>query len=126
MHLKVILEVGDLTSLDAVAQATELALDAGADFVKTSTGKTPRNATPETVLTMAEVVAEHAQRTGRTSGLKVSGGVRTAADALGYVSIVRAVLGEEGLAPERFRFGASSLLADVLAELVLTEASFRN
>ena len=117
-HFKVILEVCELGSATSVAEATRLAIDAGADMVKTSTGKGSAGASPQAVLTMAETVAEHCAAGGRPVGIKVAGGVRTAADALGYVRIVRSVLGDDWLTPERLRFGASSLLADVVAELV--------
>ena len=116
-HFKVILEVCELGSAGAVAEATRLAIDAGADMVKTSTGKGSAGASPQAVLTMAETVAEHCAAGGRPVGIKVAGGVRTAADALVYLDIVRSVLGEDWLSPERLRFGASSLLADVVAEL---------
>ena len=116
-HFKVILEVCELGSADAIAEATRLAIDAGADMVKTSTGKGASGASPEAVLVMAETVAEHCAAGGRPVGIKVSGGVRTAADALSYVNIVRSVLGEDWLTPDRLRFGASSLLANVVADL---------
>ena len=116
-HFKVILEVCELGSLDAVAAATRLAIGAGADMVKTSTGKGSAGASPAAVLVMVETVEEHCAGGGRPVGIKVAGGVRTASDALGYVDIVRSVLGEEWLTPERLRFGASSLLADVVAVL---------
>ena len=116
-HLKVILEVCELGSNAAIAEATRLAMDAGADMVKTSTGKGAAGASPQAVLTMAETVAEHSAAGGRAVGIKVAGGVRTAAEALGYLDIVRSVLGEEWLVPERLRFGASSLLGDVIARL---------
>ena len=116
-HFKVILEVCELGSATSVAEATRLAVDAGADMVKTSTGKGSAGASPQAVLTMAETVAEHCAAGGRPVGIKVAGGVRTAADALTYLDIVRSVLGEDWLSPERLRFGASSLLADVVAEL---------
>ena len=119
-HFKVILEVCELGSAGAVAEATRLAIDAGADMVKTSTGKGSAGASPQAVLTMAETVAEHCAAGGRPVGIKVAGGVRTAADALGYLDIVRSVLGEDWLSPERLRFGASSLLADVVADLAAT------
>ena len=116
-HFKVILEVCELGSAGAIAEATRLAIDAGADMVKTSTGKGSAGASPQAVLTMAETVAEHCAAGGRPVGIKVAGGVRTAADALGYVGIVRSVLGDDWLTPERLRFGASSLLGNVVAEL---------
>ena len=116
-HFKVILEVCELGSAGAIAEATRLAIDAGADMVKTSTGKGSAGASPQAVLTMAETVAEHFAAGGRPVGIKVAGGVRTAADALGYVGIVRSVLGDDWLTPERLRFGAASLLGNVVAEL---------
>ena len=115
-----ILEVCELGSVEAIAEATRLAIDAGADMVKTSTGKGAAGASPQAVLTMATTVADHCAAGGRPVGIKVSGGVRTAADALGYVGVVRSVLGEDWLTPERLRFGASSLLADVVADLAAT------
>ena len=118
-HFKVILEVCELGSATSVAEATRLAIDAGADMVKTSTGKGAAGASPQAVLTMATTVAEHCAAGGRPVGIKVAGGVRTAADALGYLAIVRSVLGDDWLTPERLRFGASSLLADVVATLAV-------
>ena len=116
-HFKVILEVCELGSATSVAEATRLAIDSGADMVKTSTGKGSAGASPEAVLTMAITVAEHCAAGGRPVGIKVAGGVRTAADALGYLAIVRSVLGDDWLSPERLRFGASSLLGNVVAAL---------
>ncbi len=115
-HLKVILEVGELDTA-RIEQGARLAMETGADFIKTSTGKSKVSATPQAVWTMAQAIRTHAEETGRRVGLKVAGGVRTADDALGYVALVRAVLGDEWLTPERFRFGASSLLDAVLADL---------
>ncbi len=116
-HFKVILEVCELGSAGAVAEATRLAIDAGADMVKTSTGKGAAGASPEAVLAMAQTVAKHRAAGGRPVGIKVAGGVRTAADALTYVDIVRSVLGEDWLTPDRLRFGASSLLGSVVGAL---------
>ncbi|MYH93292.1 MAG: deoxyribose-phosphate aldolase, partial [Acidimicrobiaceae bacterium] len=116
-HFKVILEVCELGSAGAIAEATRLAIDAGADMVKTSTGKGAAGASPEAVLTIARVVADHCGGGGRPVGIKVAGGVRTAADALTYVDIVRSVLGEDWLTPDRLRFGASSLLGSVVGAL---------
>ena len=117
-----ILEVCELGSPAAIAEATRLAIEAGADMVKTSTGKGSAGASPQAVLAMAQAVAEHCAAGGRPVGIKVAGGVRTAADALGYFDIVRSVLGDDWLSPERLRFGASSLLGNVVAELVLEDA----
>ena len=122
-HFKVILEVCELGSATSVAEATRLAIDAGADMVKTSTGKGSAGASPQAVLTMAETVAEHCAAGGRPVGIKVAGGVRTAADALTYLDIVRSVLGDDWLSPERLRFGASSLLGNVVAELAGSAAA---
>ena len=119
-HFKVILEVCELGSAGAIAEATRLAIDAGADMVKTSTGKGASGASPEAVLAMARTVAEHRAAGGRPVGIKVAGGVRTTADALEYVDIVRSVLGEDWLTPDRLRFGASSLLGSVVAALAAT------
>lgn len=115
-HLKLILEVGELDER-RITTAARLAMDAGVDFLKTSTGKTGSNATPASVWTMAEAIRTHAAETGRKVGLKIAGGVRTADDALGYVGIARTVLGDEWLTPDLFRFGASSLLGAVVDAL---------
>ena len=119
-HFKVILEVCELGSAGAIAEATRLAIDAGADMVKTSTGKGASGASPEAVLAMARTVAEHRAAGGRPVGLKIAGGVRTADEAIGYLDLVRSVLGAEWLTPERLRFGASSLLGSVVAALAAT------
>lgn len=110
-HLKVILETGELPDDDTVAAATRLAIEAGADFVKTSTGKSPVSATPDAVATMLDVIAE----TDHTVGLKPSGGIRTADDAAAYLDLARQRLGDGYLTPATFRFGASSLLDALLA-----------
>ncbi len=114
--LKVILEVGELGSYVAIRRACDLALDAGADFIKTSTGKIGSSSTPAVALLMCESIRDHHRRTGRAAGLKLAGGVRTSKAALGYVSIVHETLGNAWLVPERFRIGASSLLDDILMQ----------
>jgi deoxyribose-phosphate aldolase len=111
--LKVILETGELDDLDLVRRAALLAAGAGADTIKTSTGKTLTGATLEAAFVMATVVAEVRRSTGRSVGLKVAGGIRTAAEACSYVELVDRTLGAEWLRPERFRIGASSLVDDV-------------
>ena len=116
-HFKVILEVCELGTADAIREATRLAIEAGADMVKTSTGKGASGASPEAVLVMAETVDAHCAAGGRPVGIKVAGGVRTAADAIAYVDIVRSVLGADWLTPDLLRFGASSLLGHVVAAL---------
>ncbi|MDP9329132.1 MAG: deoxyribose-phosphate aldolase [Actinomycetota bacterium] len=111
--MKVILETGLLPDASAVLRAAQLAIEAGADFVKTSTGKVARGATPNAFRAMCET----ARRSERPIGVKVSGGVRTTDDALAYLSIVEEVLGKGWLDPSRFRIGASSLLGDLLLHL---------
>jgi deoxyribose-phosphate aldolase len=115
-RLKVILETAELSSLDRVRSAAWLAMVAGADMVKTSTGKASRGATLPDVLVMVEAALAYEQDSGRRVGVKASGGVRTASDALGYLSLVAEVAGTAWLVPERFRFGASSLLGDLVRE----------
>jgi deoxyribose-phosphate aldolase len=113
--LKVIIEAGELKSDEDVFNATLLCAYAGADFVKTSTGKTPVGATPGAVRVMCEAVRQYHAREGRRVGIKVAGGVATADDALSYMQIVRRVLGDAWLSPRLFRLGASRLL-DALVE----------
>jgi deoxyribose-phosphate aldolase len=115
-HLKVILETGELGSYGAIRRAALVAMAAGADFVKTSTGKTTPAATPPVAVVMAEAIRDFADATGRPVGLKVAGGVRSAKDAIRYLVIVHETLGDAWLAPERFRIGASSLLNDLLMQ----------
>lgn len=117
-HLKVILETGELPDQEAVAASARLAIEAGADFIKTSTGKTGVSATPDAVATMLDVIAE----TDRTVGLKPSGGIRTADDAERYLALARGRLGESYLTPATFRFGASSLLDALLDRLATPDA----
>ena len=115
-HLKVILETGELGSFDQIRRASMLAMVAGADFIKTSTGKIGASATPPTALCMAEAIRDMAEQTGRVVGLKLAGGIRTAKQAWHYMVIVGETLGPEWLTPQRFRLGASSLLNDVLMQ----------
>lgn len=110
--LKVILETGELGSEAMIAMASELALEAGADFIKTSTGKTAVGATPEAARVMLAAIARH----GR-GGCKVSGGVRRVADVAAYLALADALLGPDWVGPQHFRIGASALLADALAVL---------
>lgn len=116
-HLKVILETGELGSLDAVRAASDLALAAGGDFIKTSTGKLTPAATLPVTLVMLQAIADHFDRTGERRGMKPAGGIRTAKQALAYLVMVKETLGPAWLTPELFRFGASSLLDDVLMQL---------
>ena len=116
VHLKVILETGELGSYDAVRRASDLALEAGADFIKTSTGKVGTNATFPVAVTMCEAIRDYARRTGRRAGLKVAGGVRNTKQAMTYLVIIKETLGESWLTPDLFRIGASSLLDDLLMQ----------
>lgn len=114
LTLKIIIESGILQTEVLIAQATALALDAGADFVKTSTGKTPVSATPEAAAVMLETIAA----SGKPAvGFKASGGIRTVADAQTYLALAANAWGRHAITPQRFRFGASGLLIDIEAVL---------
>ncbi len=115
-HLKVILETGELATLDNTARAAWLAMLAGADFIKTSTGKISPAATPPVALVMLSAARDFAEATGRRVGVKVAGGIRTAKDAIRYLVLVRETAGQEWLTPDLFRIGASSLLNDLLMQ----------
>jgi deoxyribose-phosphate aldolase len=115
-HLKVILETGELATFDNVRRASWLAMLAGADFIKTSTGKVQPAATRPVTLVMLEAVRDFAAATGRAVGVKAAGGIRTAKDATRYLVLVHETAGEEWLDPDRFRFGASTLLNDLLMQ----------
>lgn len=115
-HLKVILETGELATYDDVRRAAWLALLAGADFVKTSTGKISPSATLPVTHLLLQAVRDWNQRTGQWRGVKPAGGIRTTKDALRYLVAVREVAGPEWLRPELFRFGASGLLNDLLLQ----------
>ncbi len=115
-HLKVILETGELVTYDNVRRASWLAMLAGADFVKTSTGKVSPAATLPVTLVMLEAVRDFRDATGRQVGMKPAGGIRTAKDATRYLVMVNEVCGERWLDPDWFRFGASSLLNDLLMQ----------
>jgi deoxyribose-phosphate aldolase len=116
-HLKVILETGELGSYDRVRRAALVAMAAGADVVKSSTGKITPAATLPVALVMTEAIRDFAWATGREVGLKVAGGIRDSKAALRYLVIVNETLGEEWLTPDRFRIGASSLLNDLLMQI---------
>jgi deoxyribose-phosphate aldolase len=115
-RLKVILETAELATLDNVARASWLAMLAGADFIKTSTGKVSPAATPVVAHVMLAAARDFAEATGRRVGVKVAGGVRTAKDAIRYLVLVKETAGEEWLTPALFRIGASSLLNDLLMQ----------
>lgn len=112
-HLKVILETGELINPERIRRASELAIKSGADFIKTSTGKSKISATPEAVTTMLQVIRD----SGRPVGLKPSGGIRTVAEAQQYLDLADAIMGPQWATPQTFRFGASGLLDAVEAEL---------
>ncbi|WP_017622611.1 deoxyribose-phosphate aldolase [Nocardiopsis chromatogenes] len=115
-HLKVILETGELSTLDNVRRASWLAMGAGADFIKTSTGKVAPAATPPVVLVMLEAVRDNLAATGRAVGVKPAGGIRTAKEAIRNLVMVQEVAGPRWLDPALFRIGASSLLNDLLMQ----------
>ena len=120
-HLKVIFETGELQTYDNVRLISQLAIEAGADFIKTSTGKVSPAATLPVTLVMVETVRDHYLATGKKIGVKPAGGIRTAKQALQYLVMVKETVGNDWLTPDLFRFGASSLLGDVelqLAKLV--------
>jgi len=116
-HLKVILEVAELGSYDQVRRASLLAMAAGADFIKTSTGKLATGATLPSALCMMESARAFHDETGIATGVKVAGGVRSSKQAIQYLVLLYETLGEDWMTPERFRIGASSLLNDVLMQI---------
>lgn len=115
--LKVILESGTLSDPELIHKAATIAMEAGADFIKTSTGKNGIAATPEAAVAMCLAIRQFAEKTGRKVGFKAAGGISTAESAALYYSIVEEILGEEWLTPERFRIGASSLANNLLSEI---------
>lgn len=114
--LKVILETGELGSLENVWKASFIAMLAGADFIKTSTGKISVSATLPVIYVMCEAIKLFYEKTGIKIGIKAAGGIRTAKDAIEYILLVKEILGEEWLTPKLFRIGASSLLNDLVKE----------
>lgn len=117
-HLKVILETGELQTYDHVRTASMIAMEAGADFIKTSTGKVTPAATLPITLVMLQAIADFHERTGRKIGMKPAGGIRKAKEAIHYLCMVNETLGKEWLTPDLFRFGASTLLNDVLKQIL--------
>ena len=117
VHLKVILEVGELGTYDNVRRASLLAMAAGADFIKTSTGKIPSAATLPVTLVMLEAIRDVHDETGRKIGMKPAGGIRVAKQAVQYLVQLHETLGPEWLTPDLYRLGASSLLNDVLMQI---------
>ncbi len=117
-HLKVILETGELGTLDRVRRASVLAMHAGADFIKTSTGKIQPAATMQVTLVMLQAIRDYFHDTGRMVGMKPAGGISSAKLAIHYLVMLRETLGNAWMTPEWFRFGASSLANDVLMQLM--------
>ncbi len=120
-HLKVILETGELSTYDNVRRASDLAMYAGADFIKTSTGKVQPAATLPVTLVMLEAIRDFYYKEGKMIGMKPAGGIATAKLALQYLVVLRETLGEAWLSPDWFRFGASSLANDLLMQIVKLE-----
>ena len=120
-HLKVIIETAELGSYDHVRHASVISMEAGADFIKTSTGKASSGATPGVVLVMLEAIRDYAERSGRIVGMKAAGGVSHSKAALHMLVLVKETLGDDWLTPDRFRIGASSLLNDLLMQYQKTQ-----
>jgi deoxyribose-phosphate aldolase len=116
-HMKVILGTGDLLTLRNIARASHVAMMAGADFIKTSTGKEPTNATLPVSLVMVRAIREYARQTGMAVGFKPAGGIRTAKQSLDWLAMMKEELGQSWLRAEMFRFGASGLLGDIERQL---------
>jgi deoxyribose-phosphate aldolase len=116
-HLKVILETGELETYDNIRRASVLAMAAGADFIKTSTGKVNPASTLAASLVMMEAIRDFHGQTGRAVGMKSAGGIRTAKEAIGYLVVLYETLGPDWMTADRYRFGASSLLNDVLMQI---------
>jgi len=117
-HLKVILETGELQTLDNVRLASDIAMAAGADFIKTSTGKIQPAATQPVALVMLEAIRDFYFKTGKMIGLKPAGGISHAKTAIQYLVLTKETLGSEWLTPKLFRFGASSLANDILMQIL--------
>ncbi len=117
-HLKVILETGELATLDKVRRASVLAMHAGADFIKTSTGKIQPAATMQVTLVMLQAIRDYYYETGRMVGMKPAGGISTAKLAVHYLVMLKETLGNAWMTPDWFRFGASSLANDVLMQIM--------
>ena len=117
IHLKVILETSELSTLDNIRRASEIAMKAGADFIKTSTGKTKCGATQPISLVMLEAIKDFYQKTKKKIGMKPAGGISDSKTAIRYLVMVKEILGNEWLTPTLFRFGASSLANDLLMQI---------
>lgn len=121
-HLKVILETGELITFDNVRRASLISMQAGADFVKTSTGKIPSAASMAVTLVMMEAVRDYYDLTGRMVGVKPAGGIASSKQAIHYLVMLSEILGDKWMSPDWFRFGASSLLNDVLRQISKQES----
>ena len=117
-HLKVILETGELQTLENVRKASDISMHAGADFIKTSTGKVSPASTQPVTLVMLEAIRDFHHRTGKKIGMKPAGGIRDSKTAIQYLVLVKETLGEVWLTPDLFRFGASTLANDLLMQIV--------
>lgn len=117
VHLKVILETGELETYDNVRKASFIGMMAGGDFIKTSTGKVQPAATLPVTLVMLEAIRDYYNETGIKTGMKPAGGIKTAKDAIAYLVLVKETLGDEWLMPDLFRLGASSVLNDILMQI---------
>lgn len=129
VHLKTILAVGECGSMENVYKASMVAMMAGSDFIKTSTGKESVNATLPVGLVMIWAIQDFNQRTGRLIGLKPAGGVRSVKDAIAWLSLIKNTLGDEWITPELFRFGASGLVDNIEKHLegqFYNEKNFKN
>ncbi len=116
-HLKVILETGELETYDNVRKASDLAMVSGADFIKTSRGRSRRRRRPAVMLVMLEAIRDHYLETGRRIGMKPAGGIKTSKQALHLLVLVKETLGDAWLTPDLFRIGASTLANDLLMQL---------
>ena len=126
-HLKVILETGELQTYDNVRLASDLAMRAGADFIKTSTGKVQPAATLPVTLVMLEAIRDFFFETGHRIGMKPAGGIRTAKEALAYLVMLAETLGDDWMTPDLFRFGASTLANDVLMQIAkLSDGAYQS
>ncbi|PTN08969.1 deoxyribose-phosphate aldolase [Mangrovibacterium marinum] len=123
-HLKVILETGALAEPEKIHHASMLAMEAGADFIKTSTGKMSPAATPEAAIVMCRAIKDFWMKTGKQIGFKPAGGIATTEDAILYLTIVKEILGEEWMNPQLFRIGASRLANNLLSDLLGEEITY--
>jgi len=124
VHLKTILETGALENYELIWDASVISMEAGSDFIKTSTGKMPVAATPEAAFIMCKAIKAYYEQTGKKIGFKPAGGISISDEALVYYAIVKEVLGEEWINPELFRIGASRLANNLLTDITGTETKY--